>query len=50
MTRKLIIELENNSKEGDEHDDEQIVERVLDLIKEGFKSGYEPRWNIEETP
>jgi hypothetical protein len=48
MTRTLTIQLEDNSNEGDSHDDEQVVERVLELVKDGYTSGYDPRWYIEE--
>lgn len=48
MSRILTIHLENNTNEGDEHDDETIVEYVLELIKDGYTSGYEPTWSIEE--
>lgn len=48
MSRELVIQLENDSNEGDEHDDETIVERVLELVSEGYTSGYEPTWAIRE--
>ena len=43
--KKLIINLED---EGD-YDTETIVEEVLRLIKEGYTSGYNPNWKIEEV-
>ena len=49
MQRTLIIQLEDNSNEGDSHDDETIVTEVLRLIKEGYTSGYEPTFSIEES-
>lgn len=49
MNRTLTIQLENDSNEGDGHSDEVIVERVLELVKEGYTSGYEPMWEIKET-
>jgi hypothetical protein len=49
MKRVLIIQLENNVNEGDDnHDDETIVERVLELIRQGYVSGYYPSWEIKE--
>ena len=47
-TRTLTIQLESNTNEGDEHDDETIVARVLEMIQEGYTSGYEPTWEIKE--
>ena len=47
--RTLTIQLEDNSNEGDGHDDETIVAEVLRLIGEGYTSGYEPTWSIEES-
>jgi hypothetical protein len=44
--RTLTIQLEDNDADG--NDDEIIVERVLELIKQGFTRGYEPTWEIVE--
>ena len=46
--RTLEISLESNSIEGDGHDDETVVARVLELIQQGYTSGYEPTWCIKE--
>lgn len=43
MKRELIIQLD------DKEDDEMIVERVLELLSEGYTSGYGPFWEIKET-
>ena len=43
MKRKLIINLEET-----EDDDEVIVSRVLELLSEGYTSGFDPSWHIEE--
>lgn len=48
MKRILKIYLENNTNEGDDHTDETVVEHVLGLIREGFTSGYQPTWSIDE--
>lgn len=42
MNRKLIIELEENDNE------ECVVERVLQSIKNGYVRGFYPTWYIEE--
>ena len=46
--RTLEISLESNSNEGDGHNDETVVARVLELIQQGYTSGYEPTWCIKE--
>lgn len=49
--RILTIYLEDEDKINSEdgHPDDQVVERVLELIQQGYTSGYEPRWEIKET-
>ncbi len=44
--RVLTIQLENNTNEGEEHDDETIVAEVLRLMRTGCTSGFYPTWNI----
>lgn len=48
--RSLTIRLEDNSNDGDGHNDETIVAHVLGLIRQGYTSGYEPTWSIDEIP
>jgi hypothetical protein len=43
MKRKLEITLSE-----DESDDEDIVARVLELMSQGFYSGFDPHWEIVE--
>lgn len=43
----LTIQLENNTNEGDKHDDETIVAEVLRLMRAGCTSGFNPTWSID---
>lgn len=43
MKRTLEITLSE-----DENDDEDIVAQVLDLMSQGFTSGFYPHWEITE--
>lgn len=27
-----------------------VLERIIELLKQGYASGYEPEWSITETP
>ena len=47
--RVLTIQLEDNTNEGDKHDDVEIVTEVLRLIRHGFTSGIVPTWSIDES-
>ena len=43
MKRTLTIKLQ------DDVDDEIIVARVLELVSDGYTSGFHPYWEIKET-
>ena len=36
-------------KFDDEHDYDETIEEVLRLVREGFTSGYEPTWEIQDV-
>lgn len=47
MKRTLTIQLDGLQE--DAVDDEIIVEKVLELISQGYVCGYEPFWEIKEV-